>query len=120
MRAARSSYYITTTTSPSLDTTNTYTTTTNTNLAVLSLSLSLPLCSRGANEKVAFLSLGCEVDGTLHVRAIKADGFVASAAAALSPGDELRVRVKDVDVERRKARGARVARARAPCSRGDM
>ena len=67
-------------------------------------SLSFSLCSRGANDKVAFLSLGCEVDGTLHVRAIKADGFVASAAAALSPGDELRVHVKDVDVERRKVR----------------
>ena len=49
----------------------------------------------------AWVDVGSNVDGFLHVSAIKADGFVHHPADELTPGQPLRVRVKHVDADQK-------------------
>jgi ribosomal protein S1 len=49
----------------------------------------------------AWVDVGSNVDGFLHVSAIRADGFVHHPADELTPGQPLRVRVKHVDAEQK-------------------
>jgi uncharacterized protein len=50
----------------------------------------------------AWVDVGAQTDGFLHVRAMKANGFVHEPADEVSPGEKLKVCVKFVDVEAKK------------------
>jgi len=50
----------------------------------------------------AWVDVGAQTDGFLHVRAMKAEGFVHEPADEVSPGEKLKVCVKFVDVEAKK------------------
>jgi uncharacterized protein len=50
----------------------------------------------------AWVDVGAQTDGFLHVRAMKADGFVHQPADEVTPGEKLNVCVKFIDLETNK------------------
>lgn len=50
----------------------------------------------------AWVDVGSQTDGFLHVRAMKADGFVHQPADEVTPGEKLSVCVKFIDLETKK------------------